>query len=48
MDRFVPDPEHVNLLPPLLRKYIHDLLARTDPAGDVAQIALLKKDNAAL
>jgi hypothetical protein len=48
LDTFVPDPDHINALPGPLRKYIHDLETRADPAGDVAEIALLKEDLAAL
>ena len=48
MDTFVPDPEHINALPEPVRRYIHDLETRADPAGDVAEIALLKENNAAL
>ena len=48
LDRFVPDPDHINALPEPLRKYIHDLATRADPAGDVAEIALLKENNRAL
>jgi hypothetical protein len=48
MDRFVPDPDHINALPGPLREYIHDLATRADPAGDVAEIAMLKKNNGAL
>ena len=48
MDKFVPDPEHINALPGPLRSFIHDLSTRADPAGDVAQIACLKETVAAL
>ena len=48
MDKFIPDADHINALPGPLRKYIHDLEARADPAGDVAGIVLLKENNAAL
>jgi hypothetical protein len=48
MDKFVPDPEHINALPGPLRRYIHDLETRADPAGDVAQIAILRETVAAL
>ena len=48
MDRFIPDADHINALPGPLRRYIHDLETRADPAGDVAEIALLKENNAAL
>jgi hypothetical protein len=48
MDRFVPDADHINALPGPLRKFIHDLETRADPAGDVAEIAMLKDNNLAL
>jgi hypothetical protein len=48
MDKFIPDADHINALPGPLRRYIHDLETRADPAGDVAEIALLKENNAAL
>ena len=48
MDKFIPDADHINALPGPLRKYIHHLETRHDPAGDVAQIALLKENNRAL
>jgi hypothetical protein len=48
MDKFIPEADHINALPGPLRKYIHDLETRADPAGDVAEIALLKENNAAL
>lgn len=34
---FVPDAEHINSLPEPLRRYIHDLETRCDPAGDVRE-----------
>ena len=46
MDKFVPDPDHINALPGPLRKYVHDLETRADPAGDVAETAMLKENNA--
>jgi hypothetical protein len=48
MDTFVPDAEHINALPEPVRRYIRDLETRADPAGDVAELALLKENNAAL
>src|SRR5882724_8588652 len=48
LDTFVPDADHINALPGPLRRFIHDLETRADPAGDVAEIALLKENNAAL
>lgn len=48
MDTFAPDADHINALPGPLQRYLHDLETRVDPAGDVAEIAMLKEDNAAL
>jgi hypothetical protein len=48
MDKFIPDADHINALPGPLRRVIHDLETRADPAGDVAEIAMLKENNAAL
>jgi hypothetical protein len=48
MDTFVPDAEHINALPEPVRRYIRDLETRADPAGDVAELALLKENNMAL
>jgi hypothetical protein len=48
MDTFVPDAEHINALPEPVRRYIRDLETRADPAGDVAELALLKENNTAL
>ena len=48
VDQFVPDPDHINSLPGPLRQCIHDLETRADPAGGVAEIAMLKENNAAL
>jgi hypothetical protein len=48
MDTFVPDAEHINALPEPVRRYIDDLETRADPAGDVAELALLKENNTAL
>src|SRR5260370_996812 len=43
MDTFIPAPDHINALPGPLRSYIHDLETRADPAGNVAEIAMLKE-----
>jgi len=45
---FAPDPEHINALPEPLRRYVHDLGTRCDPAGDIQTIHALKDENAAL
>ena len=43
-----PTPERINALPEPIRRYIHDLETRCDPAGDVAQIACLRETCGAL
>lgn len=48
LNNFVADPKHINALPIPLRKYIHDLKTRSDPAGDVQSIAILKENVKAL
>jgi hypothetical protein len=48
MDEFIPDADHINALPGPPRKYIHELETRADPAGEAAEIAWLKENNAAL
>ena len=40
--------EEINGLPEKLRRYIHDIETRSDPAGDVAQIASLTEQRDAL
>jgi hypothetical protein len=37
-----PRPEHINALPQPARKYVHDLETNADPAGMVAENALLR------
>jgi hypothetical protein len=44
----IPDAQHINALPEPVRRYIRDLETRADPAGDVAELALLKENNRAL
>ena len=39
---WLPDPEHINALPQPVRKYVHDLVTNVDPAGIVAENALLR------
>jgi hypothetical protein len=45
---WLPDSEHINALPQPVRNYIHDLETNVDPAGIVAQNALLRDTVAAL
>jgi hypothetical protein len=45
---WLPDPEHTNALPQPVRKYVHDLSTNADPAGMVAENALLRDTVAAL
>jgi hypothetical protein len=47
-ERWLPDPEHINALPQPIRSYIHDLVANVDPAGIVAENAVLRDTVAAL
>jgi hypothetical protein len=47
-ERWLADPEHINVLPQPVRKYIHDLETNADPAGTVAENALLRDMVAAL
>src|SRR4051812_28705714 len=47
-ERWLPDAEQVNALPQPIRKYIHDLETNLDPAGIVAENALLRDTVAAL
>ncbi len=42
---FTPTVAGVNGLPDALRKYIHDLETRCDPAGDVAKLTLTMDEN---
>lgn len=39
---WLPTPENVNALPEPLRKYIHDIETKCDPAGDISQLAFQK------
>lgn len=39
---WTPTPENVNALPDAIRRFIHDLETRCDPAGDVQRIAALE------
>jgi hypothetical protein len=45
---FKPTTENINALSEPLRNYIHDLETRTDPAGDLREIASLKEQRDAL
>lgn len=40
--RWLPTVENINTLPDGVRHYVHDLVARCDPAGDVARMTLSK------
>jgi hypothetical protein len=46
MGNFMPDADHLNALPGPLRKYIHDLETRADPAGDVGGDCIAEGDAA--
>lgn len=45
---WVPTANNINALPDSIRKYIHDLETRADPAGDIREIHLLRQQKAAL
>lgn len=45
LQEWQPTSENINALPETLRRYIHDLETRCDPAGDVAQLSLTKDQN---
>ena len=45
---WVPDVEHINALPEPVRRYVHDLETRADPAGDVVTLAIQRDTIAAL
>lgn len=45
---WLPTPENVNALPEPVRRYVHDVVARCDPAGLVQENAVLKDTVAAL
>ncbi len=45
---WLPDARHINALPDPVRKYIHDLETRCDPAGDIRELTLLRDQNEAL
>lgn len=42
---WLPTPANINALPEPVRKYIHDVETRCDPAGYVAELALLRDQN---
>ena len=44
-DDWTPTPANINALPFPLRRYIHDLSAVCDPAGDVRKLFHLKQEN---
>jgi|HubBroStandDraft_5_1064220.scaffolds.fasta_scaffold2008989_1 hypothetical protein len=39
-----PTAEEINALPEKVRQYLHDLVTRCDPGGDVQTIAILRED----
>ena len=47
-DDWTPTADNINRLPDPLRRYVHDLITRCDPAGDVQRIAVLEDQNRAL
>lgn len=46
--KWQPTAEHINALPDPIRRYIHDLETRCDPAGDIRTIAVLRDERDAL
>jgi hypothetical protein len=42
---WMPTVANINALPEPLRRYIHDLETVCDPAGDVAELFRLRKEN---
>jgi hypothetical protein len=47
-ERWLPDPQHINALPQPVRAYLHALETNADPAGIVAENALLRDSIAGL
>lgn len=45
---WLPTAENINALPEPVRRYIHDLETRCDPAGEVRAIAVLRQNVQAL
>lgn len=45
LEEFKLTPDEVNALPEGIRKYVHDLATRCDPAGEVAELMLTKDEN---
>jgi hypothetical protein len=43
-----PTPENINALPEPIRRYIHDLITKHDPSGDLRTIADLTEQRDAL
>jgi len=43
-----PTPENINELPEAVRRFVHDLETRCDPAGDIAALKLAQDENAML
>ena len=43
-----PSAEEIKALPEKFRRYIHDLVTRSDKSGDVQTIAILREDRDAL
>jgi hypothetical protein len=47
-DSLIVSADEINALPEKLRRYIHDLETRCDPAGDIQQIGSLTEQRDAL
>lgn len=41
-DDWLPTAENINALPERIRKYIHDLETRCDPAGEVRELTIAR------
>jgi hypothetical protein len=39
---WIPDAAHINALPEPIRRYIHDLETRCDPAGDIRALTIAR------
>ena len=48
LKEWTPTPENVNALPEPIKRHVHDLATRCDPAGDVTALALIRDENAML
>lgn len=47
-DGWLPTPAHLNALPDPVRRYIHDLETRCDPAGELRELVIARETCQAL